>query len=98
MRATLFILSVILGGCLAIATSVRADVVITPSGMYTVTTAGNTTFVQQVGTTSGYTGPAITPAIPVTPNATTQAFTPSGSYLIINNGATTSVIQTGRTK
>ena len=97
MRSTLFILSVILGGCLAIATA-RADVVITPSGMYTVTTAGNTTFVQQVGTTSGYTGPAITPAIPVTPNATTQAITPSGSYLIINNGSTTSVIQTGRTK
>jgi len=98
MRATLFILSVILGGCLAFAASVRADVVITPSGMYTVTTSGNTTFVQQVGTTSGYTGPSIAPAIPVTPNATTQAFTPSGSYLIINNGSTTSVIQTGRTK
>jgi hypothetical protein len=83
---------------LFLTTTAWADVVITPSGMYTVTTAGNTTFVQQVGTTSGYTGPAITPAIPVTPNTTTQAFTPSGSYLIINNGSTTSVIQTGRTK
>jgi hypothetical protein len=54
--------------------------------------------VQQVGTISGYTGPAITPAIPVTSNATTQAITPSGSYLIINNGTTTTVIQTGKTK
>jgi len=83
---------------LFLTTTAWADVVITPSGMYTVTTAGNTTFVQQVGTTSGYTGPAITPAIPVTPNATTQAITPTGSYLIINNGSNTSIIQTGRTK
>jgi hypothetical protein len=97
MRSTLFILSMILGGLLAIATA-RAETVITPSGMYSVTQSGNTTFVQQIGTTSGYTGPQIAPAIPVRPNATTQAITPSGSYLIINNGATTSVIQTGRTK
>ena len=96
MRSTLFI-SMILGGLIAVSLA-KAETVITPSGMYTVTTAGNTTFVQQIGTTSGYTGPTIAPAIPVTPNATTQAITPSGSYLIINNGSTTSVIQTGRTK
>ncbi len=96
---TLLIIALILAGVLEFSCSkAHADTVITPSGMYTVTTSGNTTFVQQIGTTSGYTGPAITPAIPVTSNATTQAITPSGSYLIINNGTTTSVIQTGKTK
>lgn len=83
---------------LAVSTGALAETVITPSGMYSMTTSGNTTFVQQIGTTAGYSGPTITPAIPVTPNATTQAITPSGSYLIINSGSTTSVIQTGRTK
>ena len=79
------------------ATTAQAEVIITPSGNYTYSSAGSTTYV---------TGPShgtVPIAVPVTVNPATgigQVHTPQGSYLVqrSSTGSTTTVIQTSRGK
>ena len=89
MRSTLFILSVILGGCLAIATSVRAEY--PNSSQYLINKYSN--------------GPVALPLANIIDNTVStnsfqsqQLITPKGAYLITKSGNTTYIIQTGKTK
>lgn len=73
-------------------TGAHAETVITPTGMYTVSTAGSTTFVTPVGSTSGSVMPVMT--APATGSRT--YVTPSGTYQVSRSGSTTHVIQTSQ--
>ena len=93
MKSTLLILSMILGGAIAFATSAKAETqnVITPSGSYMVIQQGSTTQVIQTGKGNG---PTILPAVPVTAGSSGwgTVITPQGSFM--TNGTT--IIQTGK--
>jgi len=78
------------------ATTAQAQVIITPSGNYTYSSAGSTTYV---------TGPShstVPIAVPVTVNPVTgigQVHTPQGSYMIQRSSSgSTTVIQTSKGK
>ena len=86
MRKIMFVMALL-------ATAAQAETVITPTGMYVVSTAGSTTYVTPVGRSSASSSPVVMTA----PSSGTSTYvTPTGTYQVSRSGSTTHVIQTSR--